>query len=246
MAVDIGNSKVKVYLADAYDNREVECRRLGSVEEAVDTARRLVIDRVAFLTTRDLTEGEKRLVDGQGWWEFTSRTSVPIDVLYASSTLGPDRLAVAVACAEKFNDGGCLVVDLGTALTLDIVSCAGEYLGGNISPGMRMRLKALHEFTSRLPLVEGGAVDQRFGTDTRSAILSGVVYGIIGEIVTSYLDAVRLYEIENLAITGGDAEWIAKAVARKILELDGHVDSILVDEGLVGKGLIEAYLYNHE
>lgn len=247
MAVDIGNSSVKVYCPDPDCEEVLECLRFPNIEEALALAPFSPLrPKVAFLSTRHLSQREREIVEQKGWWKFTAQTPVPMKVDYDRSTLGPDRLAVAVACSEDFLEEGCLIVDAGTALTLDIISRAGEFMGGNISPGLRMRFRALNEFTSRLPFVKGGKVEQRFGLDTRNAILSGVTMGMIGEIALSYRDAVSLYDIENIVFTGGDAELLAEGVALKVSELGGDIKHVVLDEGLVGKGLILAYIYNHE
>jgi len=84
------------------------------------------------------------------------RVPLPIRNLYATpQTLGADRLAAAVA---GWYEGGCcrpvLIIDAGTAITYDFVTAAGDYVGGNISAGLRLRLQALHEHTAHLPLME--------------------------------------------------------------------------------------------
>ena len=247
MAVDIGNTSVKTYLADPFDKcATLECMRTSSVAEAAERARLLGIEKVAYLTTRKLTKDERNIVRDNGWWEFTSRSKVPMEVCYDLSTLGPDRLALAVACSSEFNEEGCLIVDAGTALTIDLISCSGEYLGGTISPGMRMRFKALNKFTSRLPYVEGGVLERRFGQNTQDAIMGGVIMGIVGEIVLAYKDAVKMLGIESMVITGGDSEFLAETVARYILDDCENIKRILMEEGIVGMGLIEAYMYNHD
>ena len=88
-------------------------------------------------------------------------TPIPIRNLYSTpETLGTDRLASVTGAfyeAMKHNNDeptDVLVIDMGTAITYDIIDAAGNYLGGNISPGVAMRLKALHHFTEKLPLVE--------------------------------------------------------------------------------------------
>lgn len=245
-AVDFGNSTVKVYRVDFDEPDEVECLRFKDLNDAKMLVGRDIVDHVAFLSTGEISASDRNFIKENGWWEFTSETPVPMEVYYDRATLGPDRLAVALACSKMFDEGGCLIVDAGSALTLDVISYSGEFLGGNISPGKRMRFRALHEFTSRLPYVNGGVVGSRFGQNTEDAIRSGVMMGIVDEITGSYLDAVKRYEIENIVFTGGDAEVMAESVVDKISELGETPRRMILDEGLVGKGLIEAYIYNHE
>ena len=83
-----------------------------------------------------------------------SHTSLPVINLYETpETLGYDRMAAVVAAHDQFPGKDILVIDAGTCITYEFVDSLGQYHGGNISPGLWMRLKALHQFTGRLPLV---------------------------------------------------------------------------------------------
>lgn len=166
---------------------------------------------------------------------FSHKTELPINVNYETfNTLGLDRIAAAVGVAC---DRACaLVVDAGTAVTLDLV-CGRTFLGGNISPGLRLRLRSLNHFTSRLPLVNPNGATPRFGTDTATAIRSGVVNGIISEIAATFLDARSALPDIELILTGGDADFLAP-----LLEEKGLTPKI--DHSLVGHGLEEIYKYN--
>ena len=120
--------------------------------------------------------------------EMSVETPMPLRIAYGTpQTLGLDRVAAAVGaysiCGE--GGGGILVIDIGTAVTYDIVSVSGVYRGGNIAPGLDMRLRALNHFTVRLPLVSLDDADAVpvWGTDTASAMRAGAVGGIVGEIL---------------------------------------------------------------
>ena len=81
-------------------------------------------------------------------------TPMPLKVDYDTpGTLGADRIAAALGAAELFPGEDCLIFDFGTAITVDLVTSDGIFIGGNISPGLSLRLSALHEHTGRLPLV---------------------------------------------------------------------------------------------
>ena len=116
--------------------------------------------------------------------EFLSGiTPVPIVNKYRTpKTLGSDRLAAAVA-AEWLQPGrNVLIIDVGTCITYDYVNAAGEYKGGNISPGPTIRFRALNQFTGRLPFVDREGVTPPFGNTTITAIRSGVIRGVKYEI----------------------------------------------------------------
>ena len=113
---------------------------------------------------------------------FTSQTEVPIGVDYASrQTLGTDRIAVAVGVVCEMDIRDALIVDMGSAITFDVVE-DGAFKGGNISPGVSMRFRALHEFTASLPLCEAAEPNGEFGRSTKEAIEQGVMQGILHEI----------------------------------------------------------------
>lgn len=149
---------------------------------------------------------------------FGADTPVPIDNMYRTpGSLGRDRLAAAVGANFLWLGRNLLVVDFGTAITFDVVTATGQYLGGNISPGAGMRLRALHEKTGNLPLLH--LPDSAFGATsdtTEDAVRNGVAAGITFEI-EGY--ATRLgAEYEDLCIifTGGDADYFAKQVKNPI------------------------------
>lgn len=152
-------------------------------------------------------------------WIVSSETRVPIEVAYDRSTLGSDRLA-AVVGAECLSPGcDLLVIDAGTAITYERVSSQGTYLGGNISPGIHVRLKSLHGFTNRLPLLDEMTYSLGYGHDTTSAMQHGVARGVAYEI-EGYINALRK-ECPRLKVylTGGDAEKIAGVIEMKDVEL---------------------------
>ena len=115
--------------------------------------------------------------------EFTYQTPIPIRNLYHTpQTLGVDRLAAVIAVYTAKPHHSALVIDAGTCITYDFIDEHGQYQGGNISPGMEMRFKALHEFTSKLPKVEASGETPSYGYSTETAIRSGVIRGIEHEI----------------------------------------------------------------
>ncbi|MDR1594178.1 MAG: type III pantothenate kinase [Prevotellaceae bacterium] len=140
---------------------------------------------------------------------FTSDTPVPLTNLYKSpETLGSDRLAAAIGVNCFFPNTNLMIFDFGTAITIDFVDSNNNYLGGNISPGLSMRLKSLNFFTNRLPLVQiPGKIDE-IGTTTNEAIAIGVVRGIIGE--TMYY--INKYPDHKIFFTGGDYFYFAKKI----------------------------------
>jgi type III pantothenate kinase len=144
---------------------------------------------------------------------FSHTTPLPVSNLYATpATLGPDRLAAAVGAATLFPQRDCLIIDCGTAITIDFLSRAGEFLGGNISPGLQMRFKALHTFTAGLPMGTAGDMPAAVGSSTQEAIEAGVVQGAVNEI-EGYL---AQYPACTPVFTGGDVFYFAKRIKKPI------------------------------
>ncbi len=148
---------------------------------------------------------------------LTHDTELPIKNLYATpATLGKDRLAAAVGAAHLYPHQNVLVVDAGTAITYELVSSRGEYLGGNISPGISLRFKSLHQFTGRLPLCHLTEVYADMGTDTPSAIVAGVLNGAVYEVEANVEQFSLKYSNLKVIFTGGDAYFFAKRVKKAI------------------------------
>lgn len=143
-----------------------------------------------------------------GMAELTHKTAVPLENAYQTpQTLGMDRLAAAVGAWSMKPGNNILVVDAGTAITLDLVSARGVYMGGNISPGINLRLKALHEYTGALPLVEAEGKTPAFGYNTQTAVRSGVVRGVRNELL-GYIKAMEPeYPSLLIFLTGGDTDF---------------------------------------
>lgn len=164
-------------------------------------------------------------------------THLPIKIGYKSpETLGQDRIAAAVGAWSRQPGKAILIIDAGTAITYDLLSADGVFMGGNISAGVEMRLKALHEYTGRLPLVSSKGDVPILGYDTETAIRSGVLQGIAYE-SEGYITACEaLYPELLIFLTGGDAERLAAMIKRVIF----------VDRNLVPKGLNRILEYNVE
>jgi type III pantothenate kinase len=153
---------------------------------------------------------------------------VPIKVVLDPETItGVDRLLNAVAAFERVKQA-CIVVDAGTAVTVDFVDGAGTFQGGAIAPGARMQLRALHERTSALPEVDLAVPDSdAFGRSTSQAMLRGVYHGIVGmvrRLVEVYAESYGAYP--TVIATGGDAEML--------FSNDDLVDRVVPDLTLIG------------
>ncbi|MDP6116589.1 MAG: type III pantothenate kinase [Planctomycetota bacterium] len=139
-----------------------------------------------------------------------------VNKCWPPDTVGIDRLLNALAAHHLFPIDDVIVVDFGTAMSFSVVNGVGEFLGGAIAPGLRMSARALHDQTAALPEVEPGKVDSAIGSNTDSAIRSGLQWGCAGAL-DRILDGL-LKELPEALIsgTGGDLNWFLEHTNHEI------------------------------
>lgn len=219
LVVDIGNTLLKLAVFDG--GRLVAQQCVGELRE--ETFAGLLggarAARAVVASTRGeapaIVEAVRRHTDYL--LEFTPATPVPIGNAYLTpATLGRDRLAAAVGAATLYPRRNALIVDFGTAVTLDFVSADGVFRGGCISPGMAMRFRALHEYTAALPLCDATDSAELLGRTTDEAVRLGVMNSLAFEI-EGYIARMQ-GEIEDLCVifTGGDTNFFAKRIKNTI------------------------------
>lgn len=133
-------------------------------------------------------------------------TPLPMVVHYSRQTLGCDRLAAAMGAGAILPNSNVLVVDSGTCITYDLLTATGEYMGGNIAPGLQMRLDAMRHYTKRLPHVDTEKPLVLLGTDTQEALHGGAYWGIVNEIEGYYKMLQQQYTPLTVALTGGNSK----------------------------------------
>lgn len=222
LAIDIGNTRIK---AAVFDGDRL-AHKFFPEDVRPDTFEQHLynhpVDSIIYSTVGPvIPEWPGRQV-----LELTHQTPLPIVNRYHTpETLGKDRLAAAVGAWALFPGHTCLVVDAGTCITTDVVSAAGEFLGGNIAPGIDMRLRAMHHFTARLPETPRGDTESWIGASTRSAIQNGAQLGALLELEGYIRLARQHFGKLKVLVTGGDAEFFDKTLKRKIF---AHPDLVLV------------------
>ncbi|MBC2837808.1 type III pantothenate kinase [Robiginitalea sp. SC105] len=150
----------------------------------------------------------------------SGQTRLPYRNSYATTqTLGADRMALATAAFYRYHKENCLVIDAGSCITFDFVNDYGEYLGGAISPGLRMRYRALNEFTARLPMLEPEEPLDLIGNATRSSMHSGVVNGLLFELDGAIDQYKSRYSDLTVILTGGDAQFLSNRLKNTIFAL---------------------------
>jgi len=207
LVIDIGNSRTKFAV---FDKRKLT--------ESGNTGKIDTIQLKALLGTHQITHSiissvsddiiilEDLLKEKTKYTRFSASVNAGVINKYKSpETLGLDRLAGVIGAKSLFPDTNCLVIDAGTCITYDAVDTAGVYEGGSISPGLNMRLQAMHTFTGRLPEVELTNYTDWQGYDTPSAMLSGVLNGCTEE-VKGMIEIYRSrYPGLLVILCGGDA-----------------------------------------
>ncbi len=161
--------------------------------------------------------------------ELNARTLRGVGIDYPKpSTIGPDRLANAVAARHRFG-APVVVVDFGTAVTFDVVDRSGNYSGGIIAPGLAAMTEYLHEKTALLPRITIREVKGSVGKSTQEAMLIGAVHGYRGLVRELIMELKKELRCPGLpvAATGG----YAKLISSRLPEI-AQVDPLLTLEGL--------------
>lgn len=237
LAIDIGNSYTKLAV---YEGRKVVRRELVHKSQSFDLQKILNdyrIERVAISTVGRVVDIEAQAESsGIEIRRLERVTALPFANDYRTpETLGLDRIAGMLgAWATHEGVKNFLVMDLGTCNTYDIM-IDGHYIGGNIAPGVEMRLKAMHEFTAKLPMIEVEEADKivegmdcKIGGTTCEAMACGAITGMVDEI-ENIIDRFRKMTGNKgvCIMTGGYADVVAKRLTSEI-----EVNPYLVLDGL--------------
>ena len=222
LIIDTGNTFHKIAVMDREGNilEEMVVPEL-SEDVVAGLFDRFAPSKAIISTTRGDVERSRAMIEPRVDYLlcFDRTTPLPIGVDYDRSTLGTDRIAAAVGAVELYGaDRQRVVVDAGTAITVDFVDC-GTFRGGNISPGVDMRLEALHDKTATLPLCHPRALDgevPQLGHSTVDAIVFGVMEGVFYE-VKGYIETFCQKNQDILTIfIGGDAEYFVNRIKSAI------------------------------
>jgi type III pantothenate kinase len=207
LVIDIGNSYTKAAVFNENELLKIEHYKTIDIQQlngltAGNTINKAIISSVK----KEKDSWEEELKADAPVMYFTREMAKQITNHYCTpQTLGIDRLAAVMGAHCLYPGKDNLVIDAGTCITYDHVDAVGNYYGGSISPGLQMRYKAMHNYTSALPLVNADdSFSQKFGNNTESAMLSGVQNGLKYEL-TGFIESYRDGKPElNILLTGGD------------------------------------------
>ncbi len=148
--------------------------------------------------------------------EVTASMCLPFELHYDTpDSFGADRIALCALSSRLYPEEAVIALDIGTAITVDVLSSDHEYFGGLIMPGLDLMAKALHEHTARLPLAAINMPEQLIGRSTADCIRSGIVYGCVSSLdgllvkISNYLRLERDEQKIRVIATGGNAPLIA-------------------------------------
>jgi type III pantothenate kinase len=214
LAVDIGNTKTK---AAVFKDAALVNKYIINSYEAPFEVRKIFSDYPEISQSILSSVGNEQqellsVLQNRTNLTVISHTSAfPFINKYATpATLGVDRMVLASGAVLAHPLKNRLVIDAGTCVTYDFIDADDNYLGGAISPGLRLRYEALHNFTAKLPLLSAEAPRQYIGNSTQQSIHSGVVNGLLHE-VQGFINQYReQYPGLTIILTGGDAEFLAK------------------------------------
>jgi type III pantothenate kinase len=229
--IDIGNTRNKA----AIFNKNGEIETIESFETAQQASEWLVSMGATHLMVSDVKGASFASMPGIKFQYLSTETKLPFTNLYATpNTLGTDRIAGMAAVATLYPNQASLVFDIGSCMTIDLLEPKMEYHGGNISPGLQMRLKAMQHFTGKLPLSDLEHLHLPMGNTTLSALANGAFTGLKNEIEGYIETTLKQYPEANIILCGGDAHYFEKQLKYKIF----------ANHNLVLHGLYHLLIFN--
>lgn len=238
LTIDVGNTNIKVAVFEQVDliekfvfqKKDIR-NNFENIFKKYPNCAKGVLSSVGKLDENDVLwlKSHFNLI------EINQNSAFPFKNLYGTpKTLGIDRMVLAAGAVLLYPNQKTLIIDAGTCVTYDFVTDNKEYLGGAISPGLRLRYESLHNFTAKLPLLEKKSPENFIGNSTDESIHSGVVNGLCFEIE----GFISEYSVKNeqftIILTGGDANFLANRFK----------STIFADENFLLKSLQQLYTYS--
>ncbi|RZK09559.1 MAG: type III pantothenate kinase [Flavobacterium sp.] len=220
LTVDVGNTRIKSAVFEnsiileqfIFDKIELQ-KKIENILKKYQNITDLVVASVGTISKNDFLQFGNALKINF----ITHQDQFPFENLYKTPlTLGIDRMVLSAGAVLQFPNQNRLVIDAGTCITYDFVDKGDNYLGGAISPGIRLRYESLHNYTAKLPLLAIENPESFIGNSTHQAIHSGVVNGVANEIDGFINQYKEQYSKFTIILTGGDAVFLAKRLKNTI------------------------------
>ncbi len=220
LAIDIGNTKIKAAVFEEYAvvdklifGRNDAEKNIENIFQTYGKISQIVLSSVGEEDANMLlwlqTYTNLTVINRTSRFPFANRYATP-------ETLGIDRMVLSAGAVLSYPDKNRLVIDAGTCVTYDFIDRANHYIGGAISPGLRLRYESMHNFTAKLPLLYPEMPSNYTGNTTNQAMHSGVINGLLYEIEGFMCRYVEQYGDVSIILTGGDAEFLAKRLKNTI------------------------------
>ena len=220
LAIDVGNTRIKGAVFEGNTllevfvfSKELLSENLSQILKQYSDCTDLVVASVGNVEKTAFLQFKNRVrihfLTHEDPFPFNNRYETP-------HTLGIDRMVLAAGAVLRFPNQNRLVIDVGTCITYDFIDSRDNYLGGAISPGIRLRYKSLHHYTAKLPLLTKEMPVHFTGNSTSESIHSGVVEGVIHEIDGFITQYGQQYSKFIIILTGGDAEFLANRLKNTI------------------------------
>ena len=230
LAIDAGNSRVKYGIFEEGELMKVIIRDQLTSMDMDEIITEHKVNRSIICASRALTPENIAYLHARKTIILDEHTPLPIKNKYRTpQTLGKDRLAGAVGAHFAFPFANNVVIDFGTAMTINFINNKGEFLGGNIAPGLKMRLQALHNFTDNLPLIATDGEFSLYGMDTEQALRNGAIHGIVAEVEYYREKYMEKYSPLKIILAGGNSVLVSHYLK----------DSYVIKPDLVLEGLNE-------
>ena len=237
LVIDIGNTRVKAAVFEEYKLVE-----LFSFDKKIILSKVKIILNKHIITSAIMSSVAsisnyklQKLNEIIPFRLVSSKTKVPFKNKYITpNTLGVDRIALIVAAKKEYSKQNILVIDAGTCITFDFINKDSIYLGGAISPGIKMRYISLNSLTAKLPLLSPKLPLNFIGESTDESIHSGIINGIINEIDGVISQYQNNFLDLTVVLTGGDTNFLAKQLK----------SSIFAKQNFLLKGLNEILIFN--
>jgi type III pantothenate kinase len=237
LAIDVGNTRVKIAVFEK--DKLVELfvfNKTKILSEIKDILKKHEISTGIMSNVASISDSKlKKIKNLVQIHIISSLTEVPFKNLYKTpETLGVDRIALVAGAVTQFSGHNVLVIDAGTCITFDFVNSEGKYIGGAISPGLKMRFNSLNHFTANLPLLEKDDLIDFIGKNTKESMNSGVINGVIQEIDGVINQYKKKFLDLTVVLTGGDTNFLAKQLK----------SSIFANQNLLLHGLNKILIHN--
>lgn len=237
LTIDIGNTVAKLVAFSGTEPVDMVITSNKTLEALTDFVTRYSPRQCGISSVIPLADEARQQIESMRlpYIIISAHTPLPIQILYKTpETLGSDRMAAVMGAQTLRPNCDLLVIDAGSCITYDFLDAQGNYWGGNISPGLEMRLKAMNQFTARLPLVNSEGDTPAIGYNTETALRAGVMKGIEYEIEGYIHRFQEKYPNISVFLTGGNS-----------LNFDSPLKScIFADKFLVPRGINRILQHN--